>query len=150
MSSSRQHHSSSPDKSYRPLPQSGDNVGDLPLPTQADVELDGEDSDESSSDDPIDSRIRRIYFVFGCATALSWNCTQLSRFSVHSPIDSAASLNHSDSIFPLTIKRLPISVHVPIVPVFLLQCCQFSVVDILDCYVYTGTTKHIVHAFSGC
>ena len=149
MSGSRQHHSSSPDKLYRPLPQFDDDVGDLPVPTQADVELDGENP-ESSSDDPIDSRIRWMYFVFGCATLLPWNCAELSRLSVHSPIDSAASLNHSDSIFPLTIKWLPISVHVRIVPIFLFPGCQFSVVDILDSYVYTGMTKHIVRAFSGC
>ena len=92
MSGSRHHHSSSPDESYRPLPQSDDDASELPVPTQADIKLDGEGSEESFSDDPIDPRIKRIYFVSGCAILLPWNCAELSRLSVHSSTDYMLAL----------------------------------------------------------
>ena len=141
MSGSCHHHSSSPDESYRPLPQSDDDASELPVPTQADIGLDDEGSEESFSDDPIDPRIKWIYFVFGCAMLLPWNC-ELSRLSVHSSTDYSASLDHGDPIFPITIKRVPIPVHVRIVSIVLLHCCQFSVLDILHRYIYTGTSHN--------
>lgn len=147
MSVSRQHHSSSPDELYRPLPQSNDDPNELPMP--ADVELDGEEEDFSDppAEDHIDSRIRWIYFVFGCSTLLPWNCARLSRLSIHSPTDSVAtSLNHSDSIFPLQAKGVFISIHLRIISIFLVHGCQFSLVDILNSYIYTGTIQHIVCA----
>lgn len=87
MSGSRAHHSLSPDELYRPLSQSNDDSEELPTPS--DIELDGEEG-EDFSDPPVedqnDSRIRWIYFIFGCAMLLPWNGAKLPCLSEAFPL----------------------------------------------------------------
>jgi hypothetical protein len=71
MSSSSQHHSSSPDALYHIVPQ----FPDPNVPPASDIELDGDENDSvfMSTENPIDARIRWIYFMFGAAVLLPWN-----------------------------------------------------------------------------
>lgn len=76
MSNSGQHHSSSPDALYHIVSQLPDpNI----LPASSEIELDedetwdGRDPTITSAENPLDARIRWIYFMFGAAVLLPWN-----------------------------------------------------------------------------